>query len=107
MIQKYPNIIPWDVIITMKDYKLCFSGWRHILLARNQVTSLLNLEFTKSIRSSRFSPEASKVVSSAKIKARSLQQLGKSLKKMMNKIGPRTLPCGTPEEVSLINTVKE
>jgi len=52
----------------------------------------MKLGVTKSIRSSRLSPEASKVVSSAKIKARSLQQLGKSLKKMMNKIGPRTLP---------------
>ena len=33
---------------------------------------------------------------------RSLQQLGISLKNIMNKIGPRTLAWGTPEEVSLV-----
>jgi hypothetical protein len=46
--------------------------------------------------SGKLEPEARRVVSSAKSKAKSVVQRGRSLMYRRNRMGPRMEPCGTP-----------
>jgi len=46
--------------------------------------------------------ESCSVVSSAKRIVKNFNALGRSLTRIRNKIGPNIDPCGTPQEISLI-----
>ena len=69
------------------------------LFANNHWCTFLISVFTNDWRSDDLADDAPSAVSSAKSHELRLQELGRSLINKRNKIGPRTLPWGTPQRI--------
>ena len=77
------------------------SGCNDNLFSLKKVTTFLNSEFTREISSSMLSEQAKRVVSSAKSRENKAVHNGRSLIFMINNIGPRIEPWGTPIVTSI------
>ena len=77
------------------------SGCNDNLFSLKKATTFLNSEFTREISSSMLSEQAKRVVSSAKSRENKAVHNGRSLIYMINNIGPRIEPWGTPIVTSM------
>ena len=70
------------------------------LFAASQITILFNSSFTLCVSSFKFFPDTSELVSSANNIENMIEDtLAISLMYKRNNRGPRTDPCGTPQEI--------